>query len=321
MLPLGIQTCSCFSADCTNLLKLSELNISQHVCTKLSEELLAREETTALHLKFLVVKDPKIKGSGMASSLSCDLSGISCSDIFRKPDLELDTLQSFLKLGVTLEFKDIERVVDTLPDSKVDIISILLKACTSTKAQLVSLGKTCLLAKKFRFAEQVCFSYTAGSSSSRDQIENFDKELLHNIAEMSSDTEITQLIYDAINEDKPDMARALLSAGRIQADQIDLASLIQSGILVSFPQLLSELLSAGVSPNGGEIQPLDAVLSLQCYTNDRKAVVATFISALCSNAELNVNSICVPKKENTTLVHIATQLAIETGWYNQVCNA
>ena len=290
-------------------------------CVKLIKKLLTKEESTALQLKFLLVKIPDCEESGLASSLSgCNLSSISCSLVLKKAGLDAATLQSFLNLGASLTFEDIREAIVNVPDSEVELITVLIDTSTarSLHVQLDVLYMISLHIKKYMFAKQLILKGAiAGSNEARKAIdwESISEELLLLIASRSSASERAELLCETINNDHPNIAEKILSISPIKFDHIDLASLIQSpsATLVSSPQLLKELIDAGISPNGREIQPLDAVLRLPRLSRDGKVTVATLISILCSSEEINLECICVPLENGTTLVHIATELAIETG--------
>ena len=309
------------SSDFIGTLKLFELNPRPADCTKLIDRLLAREDSKAAHLKFLLVKTPDLKGSGIAGSLQCNLSEISCSGLLEKPDLESATLRAFFELGGLLTSEDVENAVRELPIDKVDVLRVVMDACSSRKLQigLDSLCRKSLLDHRDKFA---AFFISRGAKPDRSLVmrvmdwDDLNEGLFTYVRDGYSDVERAALLCAAVKKNSTEVAAKVLSSGSIAAEHVDLGGLIQStsGALAASPGLVQQLIAAGVSPNGSErsIRPLEALLRLKCYSVERKAAVASLVSLLCrSGADLE--DLRVPGEDGATLVHRATELAMDTG--------
>ena len=301
------------------MLKLFELNLKPAECTKLIVKLLAREDSKATHLKFLLVKTPDMKGSGIAGSLRCNLSEISCSELLKKPDLEPATLQTFFEHSGLITSEDIENAVGELPVDKVNVLRVLIDACSDRNLQigLDSLCRKSLLDHKDKFA---ALFISRGAKPDRSLVmgvmdwDHLDDDLLSYTAD--SDVERADLLCAAIKRNDTEVVMKVLSSGKIAVERVDLGRLLQStsGVLAAAPGLVQQLIANGVSPNGTEnsIRPLEAVLGLKCYSVERKAAVASLISLLCSSGA-DLEDLRIPGEDGATLVHRATELAMDTG--------
>ena len=285
------------------------------------DRLLSKEESTAAHLKFLLVKTPDLKGSGIASSLQCDLSGFSYSELPEKLDLGSATLQAFFRLGGLLTCEDVDSAVKELPIDRVEVIRVLVDTCSSRKLQigLDSLCRKSLLHHKDEFA---ALFISRGAKPDRSLVMrvmdwgDLNDDLFLYVAGSSSDVERAVVLCEAIKQNDTKAAVKVLSSGPVSVKHVDLGHLIQSsaGALASTPDLVQRLIAAGIDPNGIDhsIRPLDAALGLKCYSVERKAAVASLISVLCSNgAELE--DLGALREDGTTLVHRASELALDTG--------
>ena len=306
------------AVDITKTLCLDVIDLRQTDCTKVVEKLVSREETNGMHLKFLLVKTKNLSGSGIiASNISCQLPTISCSSILHKKDLDSTTLQTFLNMGVSLTSEDLETAVRIFPDEHVDIIKVVNSACVnqSLTVDYESLCRIALDERKPLFTAHLISHGAKPDSSLVNKLidwKNMNEVLYSYVADKSTGSERNELVYKAIKQSNFELATLVLKSGPLDCEQVDLGSWILSTSLATSPELFQQLLEAGVNPNGTSgcaDRPLDAVLSLKHYQGERKVPLIFMLV----KAGADVDRVCTPRQEGTTIVHKVTELALETG--------
>ena len=303
--------------ECTRFLNLQQLNIQEADFVKLLHNLICKSGTKCEHLKFLLIPTAECQGSGFARQFHVDLSGVSISLLFDKTELDIVTLDTILGLGATLAPSNIEKAIDILPESSLEVLKRITSTCNPKLVQVDtdSLCEIALAAKKPQFAAHFV---SCGANPDPHKVKKslnwkdtvMCEGLLLYLAKQS-ESERGDLVLQAIKHNHDDMALKLLSAGA--ADQIDLGHLIASTSLAFNPDLFQQLLNAGVSANGtcnSAVRPLDAVLTL-------KQAAETKVPLICSLVEkgANLENVCTPRQEGTTIIHKVTDIALETGKY------
>ena len=258
----------------------------------------------------------EVQGSGFARQLHVDLSEVSCSLLFHKKDLNVETMEAVLGLGVTISSTDIEKAIGILPESRLEVLKCTISAC-NPRLQQVDIDSLCemtLAAKKLLFAAHFLSCGAKPDPCKVQKSLNWKstaicEELVLYLAEQS-ESERGELVLQAIKHNYNDIALKLSRAGA--GDQIDLGQLIASTSLASNPDLFQQLLDVGVSPNGTcncAVRPLDAVLSLKHHSAERK--IPLICSLVDKGADLEI--VCTPRQEGTTIIHKVTEIALETG--------
>ena len=228
--------------------------------------------------------------------------------------MDVATLETVVGLGATLTPGDIEKVVGILPENSLDILKYCTSYCNPSLQQVHtdSLCEIALAVKKPQFAAHFV---SCGAKPDPCKVKKnlswkntvMCEDLVLYLAEQS-ESERVDLVLQAIKHNHDDMALKLLSAGAV--DQIDLGQLIASTSLASNPDLFQQLLNASVSPNGAgnsAVRPLDAVLRLKR--------AETKVPLICSLVDkgANLENVCTPRQEGTTIIHKVTDIALETG--------
>ena len=124
------------------------------------------------HIKYLIIESEK-PGSGIAKSLSVNLSIFLWNLIFTKQDFDPEVMQTLLSLGAVISQQNLFDVINIIPDDKTEILSIALNQCT----QLLNeefLNTLCVLSLKNRKGN--FFSYLISQGVELD-IESILKEI------------------------------------------------------------------------------------------------------------------------------------------------
>ena len=81
---------------------------------------------TCQHIEYLISKSER-PGSGVAIALSCDFSSLKWKSIAAKADFSIKTMKLFLLQGVILSFEDVQDIVDSVDDSKIELLNFTLR--------------------------------------------------------------------------------------------------------------------------------------------------------------------------------------------------
>ena len=212
------------------------------------------KETKGSHFKFLLAITSHIKGEDEAV---CKTK-FQCSSLLDKEDIDEETLQGFLNAGAYLVSKDIDKLIDILPDSATSTAIIKTITDTSCPKHVNLLCKKSLDAKKFKFVAHFIFCGAqpeiADIESRVSNWEDVDEDLLLYISSKRA-----QLLHEAIWWDKLDEAdRILDSTLPLNTKELDLTRYLKSTAIPV--ELVRKLLDNGVDPNNGN--PMDAIFGL-----------------------------------------------------------
>ena len=214
------------------------------------------KETKGSHFKYLLAITPHNEGYGGVCKTK-----FRCSSLLDKEDIDEKTLQAFLARGAHLIPKDIDKLIDTLPDSTTSIAIIKTITDANCPEHVNSLCKKSLDAKKFKFAAHFI---SCGAQPEITDIEScvanwkdVDEDLL-----LYFSSKRAQLLHEAIWSDEFDEAdRILDSTLPLDTKEFDLTRYLKS---TSIPEkLVEKLLNKGVDPN--KENPLDAAFGLHDY--------------------------------------------------------
>ena len=108
-------------------------------------------------------------------------------------------------------------------------------------------------------------------------------------------------------------ARALVGKfTKAIVDTIDPSSLIKLNI-VNYPELIKMMIDTGLNPNGqGRKTPIAVVLGMQYLMMSKKIEL---LHLLVENGE-ECSHLCHVGKSSTTPLHVATELALQSGKVN-----
>ena len=341
------------------------------------------------HISYLIMKNEEMPGSGVAVTLSCDLSGFSWKRLIEKNALERDTMQIIISQGGSLSLQDVRGIVNNASSENVGILLLALEKCTPTPSDkdMIALFEQALKLKKFAFAEQVAeyrpsvtsgdlikfiikflklkkFEFvedimkyalplaTGGLSVFIGRVLRHKKfDLLVDIItqgeELVSVAKITQelvksdlsgnasmriishlqstlegriaLFDKAVGFSEYKLAEECLQLGtdKTITNKVCLSSVLRNQIGRNTGErkerlhFIKKLLEDKIDPNGQdeELNSLDAVLALPRDYQTEKIELLTLL--LQHGAQ--IERCTYQRKEQTTLIHIATRFAIESG--------
>ena len=340
------------------------------------------------HISYLIMKNEEMPGSGVAVTLSCDLSGFSWKRLIEKNALEHDMMQIIISQGGSLSLQDVRGIVKNTSSENVGILLLALEKCTPAPSDkdMIGLFEQALKLKKFAFAEQVAEHPSVASGDLITLIMKFLKlknfefvedimkyalplatgglsvfigrvlrhgnfDLLVDIItqgeEQVSVAKITQelvksdlsgnasmriishlqstlegriaLFYRAVGFSEYKLAEECLQLGtdKTITNKVCLSSVLRNQIGQNTGErkerlhFIKKLLEDKIDPNGQdeELNSLDAVLALPRDYQTEKIELLTLL--LQHGAQ--IERCTYQRKEQTTLIHIATRFAIESG--------
>ena len=298
----------------TSILDLKMI-LKQKECTMTVLELVSSNQYSCEHLQFVIMKTGK-RGSGIALELKCNLSELKTSEIFKKGDVDVRTLQALIKLEATIKPKSVEKAIRHITDDKLPVLQFALSVC-DPKVESEGLTSLCTQALADKKA---MFSHFLISEGAMPDSENVIKALnLNNPHEglvsflLSTPYGHVCLIMHAIHKSALTLAEKCLNGSTtIFPEVINLGDFLRSSkdLLCNQPDFLEKLLKIGVNPDGlhDSNRPIDAVLALPKDFQLKPRLMSTLIE---NGADLTKST--YPRTKGTTIFHIATEMAIDGG--------
>lgn len=298
------------------ILNLKETIKDATECTAVALDLVSMKTCSCNHLQYVIVKGGK-RGSGIAQELGCNLSKLDTSKLFEKSDINLQTLQSVIKLGATISFKNVEKAVEHITDEKELVLDFAVIACEPKLEDeaLTSLCKQALTLKKPILS---AFLISQGANPDNESIikavdtKNLNDSLVSCL--LSTPDGCACLLKHSLSKSALTLAQKCLddSSSSTISQVIDLGDFLKSSkdVLCQNPDLFDRLLKSGVNPDGltDSNRPIDAVLALPKDFPQKINLIRTLIE---SGADLKKAT--YPRTQGTTIFHVATELAIEKG--------
>ena len=274
-------------------------------------------------MKYLVVRS-ETPGSGIASALSCDLSLFPWKKLFKKSNLKKELVEAIMLLGGIITNSDISAFIQKGRSEDSDILSLVMDKCTPElkSDNLTSLCQQALNHKKLRFVDMLIskgaepdVSDLAGVVSIQDNM----SQALNVVTYLKLNPEgCTKLLLKAAEKAKYTLAEEWIQKESRELNQsmIDLSIIISSKMSGNtkkreeFVLFIKDLLQYGANPNGiGEIRPLDAILEHPQLSKEYSAEKLQLLLILIEGGA-SIEHCTFPRKNRTTLLHIATVLAI-----------
>ena len=309
--------------DCTDVLKLDEL-LNKDECTKIIKFLLESSlPWQGKHMEYLVVKS-EIPGSGITSSLSCDLSMFPWKKLFKKSNLKNELIQSIMLLGGVITNNDISALIQKGENEDIDVLRLVLDECTPElkSVNLTSLCQQALNHKKLRFVDMLISKGAEPDVSDLADVVSIQDNMsqaLNVITYLKLNPEgCTKLLLKAAEKAKYTLAEEWIQKESRELNQsiINLSMIISSKMSGNtrereeFVLFIKNLLQYGANPNGiGEICPLDAILEHPQLSKEYSAEKIQLLLILIEGGA-SIEHCTFPRKNRTTLLHIATVLAI-----------
>ena len=258
----------------------------------------------------------------IASKLSCDLSDFSWKLLLKKEDLDHETMQVIVSLGAVISIKVVKSIIKEVDAHKVSLLKLAIEKCSPALSaeDINSLGEEALRRNKIRFFMEF---YSHGATADGALIVN--KMTVHDLIdpEITSHLKSTSegcvnLFNKAVEMGKLEVAEDFLRESKDTRSQINLCLILHSLIkrskderwkYISFiEKLLTEFQINPDSIDDAEC-PLDIVLKLsKDYWREKVQLLSLLINHGASIAHCTF-----PRQNQTTLLHIATNFAIESG--------
>ena len=344
---LGVWIILILFIGMTDLLNL-EKKLNSDECTKLIKFI-----TSCIHptenfllkcqiIEFLVVKS-EVPGSGVASTLSCDLSSFSWGNLFQETGLSLVTVQAIVSLKGIISSEDIHSIVQYV--SNEDILVFATKKCTPklNDSDYIKIYELALKLNMLKVVEEL-----VDQLSTRDSTKLVQKcktwDLIEDVvtkgviinpativnkmskADIQARTSLISYIKSTPEGCKELFLKAVEYSEFQWAEDIakapHTASKISISHLIKFPSqantkekeqrilLFKKLLDFRYDPNGleGEPCPLDVVLELpEEYWNEKLKLLMVLLQHGAA-----IEHCTYERKNGATLIHLATKFAIDS---------
>ncbi len=316
----------CFFKGLEEGLHLDNIIQSRKECMVIINELVKSHydyfQLKSKHLKYLLVSTGSL-GSGIAAKHFCyHKYTLKWSNIIKTNDFDIETMEAVISVGGQITVTEVKAIISSVHESKEQILRFALDYCkTSLNSQeLNSLGVAACKAKKILFLSMVL---TQGGIVDREDIYNnfLASTVFANKATFSyviADKKgVQKLIKLALEKSEFDFLERnkgnLLPSSNCS---VDLSTLVQScshgtsekkNKCAEFIVSLLEDKSVPADGKEGELIPLDTVLEFPKHCNKQKIVL---IGALLRNGA-NIQRCTYARKEQTTILHSATQIAID----------
>lgn len=273
--------------------------LNSHDCTCVIKSLATSShelfESKSKLINYLMVKN-EMPGSGVVQTLSCNLSGISWKKLIKQNHLDYDAIKVIVAHGGSFKSHDIQIMI-TVCEDKVPMLELIMNHCTPkpTSTDMCKFSKQALKCKKFGFIKVLI------SCGAKSTVEGR-----------------VELFIKALKCSEYDFAESLMSCTESEsiASKISLSSVLEcpfQGNLEArkcFIFIVKRLLENGIDPNGnGNANSLDIVLKL---SKDHQTEKIELLTLLLQQGAA-IERCTYQRKNETTLLHIATKFAIESG--------
>ena len=270
------------------------------------------------HISYLVVKS-KMPGSGIASTLSCDLSEISWKFLLQNSFLKKELIQAIMSLQGVIEESDILILIQKDQDEDSEIFRLVLDNCTPalSNEKITSLCQQALNQKKLKYVDMLILQGATPNVSELADIMT-DQENIPACMNIMSHVKSAPAVYTM-------MLLKLLKKGKFSVAEewvlkdskdsmIDLSAILKSDMIddkdyrkdyISFIKNILGTKAKSVN----EICPIiDTILEQDCIHHAVK--IQLLLSILIENHAC-IQYCAFPKNNSTTLLHIVTKLAID----------
>ena len=301
------------------------------------------------NIDFLVRKS-ELPGSGVAVTVSCDLSGFLWKHLLQKRDLNYSTVQAIVSLQGKFALKDIENILERVNDANAPVLQLALKNC-SLLCNVNHLLNQALKYKKPKFVEELMKHSPSLVTEHSDtlikqclKLKNFDiiVEMIAKGVQIEPALIISEMSKSDITSTESKILLHLKSTlkGQVQLffkaveyaefklaeecfneevkEHISISTVLKLSVkgnekerkqCISF---IKGLLDSKINLNkksDDEMCPLDVVLEFSKPYQAEKIELLTLLIEHGAAIEC-----CTYQKTNqTTLLHIATRFAMETG--------
>ena len=243
----------------TDLLHL-ERRLNRYECDCLIRFIASSEKDMLLRseiIKFLVLKS-EMPGSGVATTLSCDLTGFSWSNLFRVGyDLDLETVQAIMSLKGIISYQDIDVMIQCLKcsASNVALLKYALDHAPKLKdaSTLINLCKNAMICNKAKFfRELMSFSVSASKFDAvafyslckeamrLNRVKYIEEVLSYSLSQANDSS---KLVQQALKEKNMDLLEELKTKSKEAVDPVHLVNKMNKTDLQTRKKLISYIMS------------------------------------------------------------------------------
>ena len=335
----------------TDLLCL-EKKLDSDECTKLIL-FIANSSWKCELIHYLVVKSD-LPGSGVAATLSCDLSGFPWKYLLQKQGVNVEVVQAIAALKGIITPQDISNIIRHVNGKDCAILHFSISHCTPKLDNfgLIKLYEVAMRGGKSKFADEVLSYLTSMGDPGQlikqamslksysfvekliSQGEKFDPTLVVSKLQWSDMQTKTSLISCIMSTPQGRLQLFLKAVGfhefglaedcLVEPMDAAMKSRINLSSILKFPMnevtryrrqqfvsFVKKLLDLGINSNGesSATHPLDIVLNL---SNDFHSEKVDLLVLLLEYGAA-IDQCLYEKAKGTTLIHVATKFAIDSG--------
>ena len=278
-------------------------------------------QLSSRHVKYLLLE------TGIPGSvISCDMSSLIWTNVIKTEDFDLDVMEAILSHGGTITLSECKVIISKVPDTRTEVLAYALEKAKHflNKKNLNLLGCTACKFKKLQFISILL--YQGSNIEVATILINFPPSLIFKNKALftyikSKETGLEEFIKAALDQGEFDFLennKSILISRTENA--INVSVLIRACMQGNADKknrclhFIKGLLDdKTVDPNGlsGKVCPLDKILELPKACNREKIDLLCLL--LQSGADIQRCS--YPRKEQTTVIHIAAQIVMDESEY------
>ena len=206
-------------------------------------------------LNFLVVVDPQVPNSGLATRYPCDVSLISLTVVLTRQVVTKPLMKFFVAKKMEVNLSHVDLAIKKLTDEESEIFRILLSSFleqskANAKCDLSDQLNESLDQKKLSFTTILVGSAKLTQQIAFKVLRSENKQLISDMIKRADSVLRAILLIQGYNTGDNSLVRDVLEAGPIDASHIDLNDVITSSVYLSHHEYIIKLIKLGACPNG-----------------------------------------------------------------------
>ena len=250
-----------------------------------------------------------IPKSGFGAKYPCKANCVSIAELLPYPSVAL--IKALLSRGCVVGVPDLNAVAETLSEEHVEHVKLLTEKFLSqgNKESTTEVCNKLLASKKLYF---VPLFLPLGAKPSPTTIldlkpfHELENSVAMYVAKSCDPTLRTKILQSCLSEGNKYHVGLVMSSGEFLPQEINLSKFILSPALLKKPELVEDLIDAGVSP----IRAASMLFSAKSVSRSQ----LTRIGEILITHGASIEEIRLVYEEKMPPVHIATKLALETGF-------
>ena len=287
------------------------------IVTKIIERLVKHKDPPmkkCAYLEVVLVKT-KLHKSGFGVKYPCTFTNLSYADLLPYPSLQL--LKAFIARDYTVTIKDLKSAVEISNKDNIEHIKLLTEKFgkrKELKQATTDICNTLFISKKLYF---VPFFLNIGAEPPPIHIIRYvpfrtlDSTIAEYVGAVCDQNFRTKVLHQCLTDGARQHSEILINSGKLIADDINLSDCIVSASLLKKPELVEDLIKAGVSPLGTSIRTTP--LSVLCSSKDVTHSQLVHIGGILITHGASIHDLKILQEDKMSPVHVATKLALETG--------